>query len=164
MVNSKNKGIAIRVSDRNSYGMLPVDIINEHYIFTQNNNSPVYFSTNTKQDCRFNKRLEKMILFFNDGNQVKYVGADIVKVESGKKPFIPENSEKFSPDIFKNDKRCSWYLIENLIVLEDSDVAKYYYRNNNTLLLEPLSTVLNRPRFPKCYFEERKATNNGNLL
>ena len=165
MICFTNKGIATRISDRNSYGMSPRQIINEHYQFTQKNKCPVYFSTNNKQDRRFKQRLDEIILFFKEYNQTIYVRAQILRIESQKTPFIPEDASKFSPAVFANDKRCSWYLIEKFEVVKEKDLKDYWYRNNETMGLEPLIKVVERPRFPKCYYEFRTDCENiDNLL
>ncbi|MEJ8737986.1 hypothetical protein WKT02_11060 [Erysipelotrichaceae bacterium HCN-30851] len=153
MVTPNSYGIAIRISDRNEYGLSPKNIVNIHFTFSCDTKGPVYFSTNNKQDSRFKERLEEVILFFKDGCDIKYVKAKIIKVLSQKDPFLPEDAEKFSPSIFASDSRRSWYLLDDFCVLNRNEVSNYFYRNNDNLQLEPLDLVLDRPRFPKCYYE-----------
>lgn len=164
MISHENKGIAIRLSDRNSYGMSPRQIINEHYKFTNKNTKPVYFSTNNKQDRRFKKRLDEIIIFFKENYDLVCVRAHIIKIESDIKPFVPNDAAKYTPTIFAQDERCSWYLIENLEVVDTIKLQEYWYRNNETMELEPLSDVLKRPRFPKCYFEFKSQKQEDGLL
>ena len=164
MISYENKGIATRISDRNSYGMNPRQIINEHYKFAKKNDSPVYFSTNNKQDKRFKNRLDEIIFFFKEKNEMVYVKARIIRIESSKTAFIPEDAAKFSPAIFAKDERCSWYLIEDFEVVDEVALNDYWYRNNETMELEPLVDVLKRPRFPKCYFEFKSANLGEDIL
>ena len=164
MVCRENKGIAIRLSDRNSYGMSPRQIINEHYKFTDENKKPVYFSTNNKQDLRFKNRLDEMIIFFKQKQDLICVRAHIIKIEADITPFIPDDADNYAPLIFSGDARYSWYLIENLEVMDDIQLREYWYRNNATGELEPLSDVLKRPRFPKCYFEFKSSMDEESLL
>lgn len=43
MITLNSKGVAIRISDSEHYGMEAKQIINQHYRFCVKNNSPVYF-------------------------------------------------------------------------------------------------------------------------
>lgn len=115
------KGIAINVSKFE--GLSPIQIMNIT-IEKAKSEGAAWFST----DIRFSMdklQQDACIFYIAEGknNKFTFVMADmaqrITRNRDGK-PFIPEDSARFSPELYKDEPKRSWILVKNFrLVTED---------------------------------------------
>lgn len=144
---NKLTGLAIRIIENKK----PEEIINYHYA-KEMECSKVAFSSDLRVSKKQIGDLEKLILFFKskeDGKPV-YVSADILDAISEKEPLIPTEYKEYIPIPYIHEEKCTWFLIENITIINEDELNKYIDKDGNSLI-----NALKAPRFPRLYFKEK---------
>lgn len=151
-------GAAIRLSS--SQGITPKDIINLHFSKAKESGSVLFSS-----DIPFSKsrKINELLLVFNHVNKFSemkemYVLADVIETDFSSESFIHSETEIFSPEIFAEEPKRSWFKIKNIRVETNSLVescAVHYDNGTNKSLID----VIHQPRFNRCYYVRDLETN-----
>ena len=81
-----------------------------------------WYSTDLTVKARSVTTVER-ILFFGDGVQLF---ADVEQIEIGKNAndkFVPDDSDRYSPELFAKEERRSWFMLSNFRPASDEEVT-----------------------------------------
>ncbi|MBD7916327.1 hypothetical protein H9660_14360 [Clostridium sp. Sa3CUN1] len=144
-----NKMVAFRLKDNKSQNKKAIEIINTYYEKSLLNDGQTWYSTNNS--IRNPKNIEKVIFFNNSDNEEFYYIADVVSGEKFKNKGIVNVNMNLIPELYRNEPKKIWLLIENIKKIEKEELKKYYTLKNE-LLFDKFSKELNSQRFNKIYF------------
>lgn len=144
-------GAALKLS---SNILSATDIVNQHYSILKKKGI-VYFST----DIQFSveRCIDQLLLVFKHKSETKYVVANVLEKRMESEPFVPSDANSYSPSMFSNEPKRSWFKLTTMNVVDDLFIENCVV-NYSDGAEKRLKDVLQYPRFNRCYYSVVEAS------
>ncbi len=144
-----NKGIAVKTLGRGFYSGTDIIRLHQRKLIEKKR---VYFSTSIRVSETMAPMIEDLILFNVDEDI--YYSCHVISAQVRKEKWAPDDSEKYSPEPFREEEERDWFLLDSISEIEDFKIFKELVTQNKGEALLP--ALQNSGRANAIYFRNKK--------